>query len=130
MSTTYPARCPHCAASIDVSVGLFERLRFWSEHTIYCPTCSRNCTARDSQVMGDAYGRWAEQFTGEIKAQANALPIVQQVEARRIMDTKVHDEDVHLMPSDDALVRACLKQARPILLERAHGQDVSVEVAP
>ena len=128
--TSYTPRCPHCASSIDASVGFWSRLRFWAEHSVYCPTCSRTTTARNSQIMGDAYGRWSLQFSGQIQACAHALPVIAQVEARRIMGTKVSDEDVKLLQSLDALVHTCLRQARPILIQQAHGQDAQLEVAP
>ncbi len=123
-------RCPHCAKSIDVSVTLMERLRFWVTPMVSCPSCSRAVEPGHARIMGNAYGEWAVQFMGELKMVADQLPLLKEVEARRLMGTRVHDEDIHLQQGFDALSRACLSAAKQILKEKAHGQDADLDVAP
>ena len=122
-------RCPHCSKSIDVSVAWMDRLRFWSKIEISCPSCLKLVDPEHARIMGNAYGHWAQQFTGELKNIVDQLPILQEVEARRLMGTKVHDEDIHLQQGFDSLTRACIQNAKLILTEKAHGEEADLDVA-
>ena len=127
---TYAPRCPHCASSIDVPESFLSKIKFWThKSTANCTACSRTVDLHQATVMGDAFGRWADHFSQDLRKTVDELPILKNVEARRVIGTKVHDEDVRLLSSFEALSSTVLRQARQVLRDKSHGEEVLLDAA-
>ena len=120
-------RCPFCACIVKLAPSFWERIGIRTAR-IHCPTCQRQCDARDARTMGDAFGHWADIFRGKIVAAVEKLPCLTEHAIHRALGMPPK-EDTRLLSSVDELVRTCLRHQRSVVIEMARGREATLEVA-
>ncbi len=124
--TDVAPRCPFCANVIKIQPSFWARLGLKPARAA-CPTCRRECEARDAHTMGSSFFYWAEQFRSQLTKALDAVPILPEHAMHRALGNP-HKDDTRLISSLDELVRACLRHHRTPIIERARGREALLEV--
>ena len=105
----HAARCPYCVNVVQLQPTFWERIGMRKGRR-QCMVCRRVFEAHDAETMGAAYGRLVERFIGELRALADALPLltdqaIERALIRRAQWTAQFVRSMYKKPQSEAYLK-------------------------
>lgn len=126
--STASARCPHCAASILIASGFWVKFWPFKAKNVRCRSCRRVVSVRDAQTMGAAMGHWLSTLKTQLAAGVKELNLLSTSQALRAMVPGLAKEQARSVSTFHSLVHFVTQVYRPILSDKAHGRNATLDV--
>jgi len=128
MATQDFARCPLCAAVVEISNELWRKIWPFGSAFVLCMHCHRQVAIRDAKMMGASFSHWSRQFQTLLAHTVRDLPILPTGDALSALASHLKLDDAKPIAGLQSLLQHACSHYRQVIKEQAQGRQAELEV--